>query len=140
MKRYVESFAKPVRTAAPNDSLESVARTMAQHNVGAVVVVENRAPVGIVTDRDLALALASGEAALHTPVVRVMTSPVETIVQGDGVFQATQIMSERSIRRLAVVDDEGELVGIVTLDDLLRLLSREMANLAGAIEPEMQVR
>lgn len=57
-----------------------------------------------------------------------------------GVFQATEIMSEQSIRRLAVVDDEGELVGIVTLDDLLRLLSREMANLAGAIEPEMQVR
>jgi CBS domain-containing protein len=140
MKRYIESFAKPVQTATLHDSLESVASTMAQHNVGAVVVVESHAPVGIVTDRDIALALASREATPQTPVVRVMTTPIETIALGDGVFQATQIMSERNIRRLAVVDDEGELAGIVTLDDLLSLLSRELANLAGAIGPEMLVR
>ncbi len=140
MNRYVENFAKPVRTAAPNDPLGSVARTMDEHNVGAVVVVENNRPVGIVTDRDLALALAAHSATPQTPVVRVMVSPVETIVQGDGVFQATQAMRERHVRRLAVVDENDELVGIVTLDDLLRLLSRELANLVEGIGPELQAR
>jgi CBS domain-containing protein len=115
MKRYVESFVKPVRTASPDESLASVARTMEQHNVGAVV-------------------------ALQTPVARVMTSPVETVGCGDGVFHATQIMRERNVRRLAVVDDDGELAGIVTFDDLLRLLSRELSNLVEGIAPEMQVR
>jgi CBS domain-containing protein len=140
MIRYVENFAKPVLTAAPDDSLASVASTLEQHNVGAVVILEHRRPVGILTDRDLALALALHGATPRTPVVRVMTTPVETVAAGAGVFQATQAMREYHVRRLAVVDDEGELVGIVTLDDLLRLLSRELSNLAEGIAPEMQVR
>jgi CBS domain-containing protein len=140
MKRYVEGFAKPVISAGPNDPLAALARSMAEHNVGAVVVVENHQPVGIVTDRDIALALAVHGATPQTPAVRVMVSPVESISLGDGVFQATQVMRERNVRRLAVLDDEGELAGIVTLDDLLRLLSRELSNLVEGIRPEMQVR
>jgi len=140
MKHYIESFAKPVLTAGPKDTLAAAARIMAQHNVGAVIVVENHQPVGIVTDRDLALALAVSGATPQTPVVQVMTTPVETIHLSDGVFQATQIMREKNVRRLAVVDDDGELAGIVTLDDLLRLLSRELSNLVAGLEPEMQVR
>jgi CBS domain-containing protein len=140
MKRYVESFTKPVQTASPNDTLGSVARTMADHNVGTVVVVENHRPVGIVTDRDLALALGVHGATVQTPVVRVMTTPAESIAQGEGVFQATQVMRERNVRRLVVVDEDDELAGIVTLDDLLRLLSRELSNLVEGIAPEMQVR
>jgi CBS domain-containing protein len=54
--------------------------------------------------------------------------------------QATQTIRERNIRRLAVVDDEGLLVGVVSLDDLLGLVSRELDNLGEGIAPEMQVR
>jgi CBS domain-containing protein len=140
MKRYIECFLKPVQTARPHDTLASVARTMARHNVGAVVVVEAGRPVGIVTDRDLALALAVEEATPQTPAVRIMTSPVETIQASDGAFQATQAMRENKVRRLAVVDEEGTLTGIVTMDDLLRLLTRELSNLAEGIGPEMHVR
>jgi CBS domain-containing protein len=140
MKRYIENFMKQVVAAAPGDSLTQLARTMEQHNVGAVFIVENRRPVGVVTDRDLALALGAHGVPLQAPATRAMTSPVETVQTGDGVFQATQLMHERNIRRLAVVDDEGLLAGVVSLDDLLRLLSRELANLVEAIGPEMQVR
>jgi signal-transduction protein with cAMP-binding, CBS, and nucleotidyltransferase domain len=140
MYRYVENYMKHVVTAAPGDSLASVARAMLEHNVGTVVVVENHAPVGIITDRDLALALGAQGVPAQAPATRVMTSPVEAIQPGDGMFQATRVMRERNIRRLAVVDDEGLLVGVVTLDDLLRLVSQEMANLVEGIAPEMQVR
>jgi CBS domain-containing protein len=140
MKRYIEHFMKQVVTAAPGDSLASVARTMEQHNVGAVFIVENHRPVGVVTDRDLALALGAHGVPLQAPATRAMTSPPECIQMGEGAFQATQLMRERRIRRLAVVDDEGLLAGIVTLDDLLRLFSRELTNLVEAIGPEMQVR
>lgn len=139
MKHYIESFAKPVLTAAPDEPLAKVADTMAQHNVGAVVVVEGHNPVGIVTDRDLALALALDGATPKTPVARVMSSPIEIIPLRAGVFEATQVMRERNVRRLAVVDEDGELAGFVTRDDLLRLMSSELANLVEAIRPEMQV-
>jgi CBS domain-containing protein len=139
MKRYIEDFAKPVLTAVPRDPLGVVARIMEQHNVGAVIVVENHRPVGILTDRDLALALGAGGATPQTPIAQVMTTPIETIAAGDGVFQATSVMRDHNVRRLAVVDDDGELVGIVTLDDLLRLLSRELSNLVEGIVPEMAV-
>jgi CBS domain-containing protein len=103
-------------------------------------VVENHRPVGVVTDRDLALALGVQGATLQSPATRAMTAPAETIQAGEGVFQATQRMRECNIRRLAVVDDEGLLAGVVTLDDLLRLVSRELDNLVEGIAPEMRVR
>src|SRR5579875_2261151 len=104
MKRYIEHFMKQVVTAAPGDSLASVARTMEERNVGAVFIVENHRPVGVVTDRDLALALGARGMPLQAPATRAMTSPAECIQVGEGAFQATQLMSERHVRRLAVVD------------------------------------
>jgi CBS domain-containing protein len=137
MKHYIESFAKPVLTVPPHETLASVAGIMSRRNVGAVVVTEHHHPVGIITDRDLALALALGGGATtpQTPVVQVMTSPVETVLASDGVFEVTQTMRERNVRRLVVVDREGDILGIVTLDDLLRLLSKELSNLVSAIAP-----
>ncbi len=140
MRQFIESFVKKVITAAPDEALAAVARLMDRHNVGAVVIVENHRPVGIVTDRDIALAVAARGLPAQTPGVRVLTSPIETIGSGEGVFQATQLMRERSIRRVAVVDEAGRIDGIVTFDDLLRLVGRELVNLIEGIQPEMEVR
>jgi CBS domain-containing protein len=137
---YVESFAKKVVTASPQDTLAAVARSMEAHNVGAVVITENHRPVGILTDRDVALELGARNASPETPAVRVMTTPAETILARDGVFAATRAMLERKVRRLAVVGSDGQLVGIVTVDDLLRLLGRELSNLVEGIAREMQVK
>ena len=71
---------------------------------------------------------------------RVMTTPIEKISTDGTVFEATQFLRERKVRRLAVVDEDGCLAGIVTCDDLLRLLSRELANLVEGIEAEMLVK
>src|SRR5581483_2840434 len=102
MRRYVENFMKPVVAVAPRETLGAVARLMDQNNVGAIFVVENHIPVGIITDRDLALALGARGVPLQAPATRAMTSPVETIQSGEGMFQATQVMRERGVRRLAV--------------------------------------
>ncbi len=88
--KYIETFFKKVQAVGPTETLASVARRMEEHNVGAVVIVENQRPVGIVTDRDLALELGARETSPHTPVVKVMTTPVETVPQDVGVFGATQ--------------------------------------------------
>jgi CBS domain-containing protein len=138
--RFIESFIRQVITTTPQHTVAAVGRLMQEHNVGAVVVVENLKPVGIVTDRDLALDLAARGVPPQAPVTRVMTSPVETVARDDGIFTITECLMERRVRRLAVVDDDGLLVGIVTLDDLLRVLSRELTNLVDSIRSEMEVK
>ena len=138
--KTIEKFVKQVVTVRPTDSLGSVARLMEQHNVGAVVVCEGHNPTGIVTDRDLALQVAGHGMPIEAAVARVMSAPVKTVGRDDGVLDTTRTMREAGIRRLPVVDDDGELVGIVTLDDLLRVLSRELSNLSEGIKSEMDVK
>jgi CBS domain-containing protein len=135
-----EQFAKDLVTAGPDDSLTSVARLMEQHNVGTVVIVQNQKPIGIVTDRDLALALGAREVPSQTPAGQVMTVPVTTIDQRKEMADATWYMLGYEVRRLPIVDEKGRLVGMVTLDDLLRHLARQLANLADGIKPEMAVK
>jgi CBS domain-containing protein len=130
---------KPV-TAGPTETLSAVAVRMREHNVGTVVIVEGRKPVGIVTDRDLALALGAHGVAPQAPVGSVMTTPVRTIPDGAGIFAATQCMRDAGVRRLPIVNKEGDLVGIVSLDDLMGLLGRELYNLSEGIKHETQVK
>ena len=133
-------FSKFVVTAERQETLGAVALRMQEHNVGMVVVVEDERPVGIVTDRDLALALGAQGVSLQAPVQKVMTHHVLAIPEDTSIFTATQFMREREVRRLPIVDREDRLVGIVTLDDLLRFLGRELHNLAEGIRHEMVVK
>jgi hypothetical protein len=105
-----EQFAKDLVTAGPDDSLTSVARLMEQHNVGTVVIVQNQKPIGIVTDRDLALVLGAREFPPQTPAGQVMTVPVTTIDQRKEVADATWYMLGYEVRRLPIVDEKGRLV------------------------------
>jgi CBS domain-containing protein len=130
-------FSNQVVTATPRDSLAKVARLMAEHNVGTVVLTEGDRPVGIVTDRDLALGMGVERSSPEVPAQEVMICPVTTIGEHEGVFQATQYMRQNSVRRLVVVDERGRLAGIVSLDDLLLLLSRELDNLAQCVRQEI---
>jgi CBS-domain-containing membrane protein len=65
-----------------------------------------------------------------------MTCPVETISGDEGIFNATQRMMELAVRRLPVVNNMGTLIGLVSLDDLLLLLSRELQHVAEGIQAE----
>ncbi len=136
----IEKFVKQVVTAGPRESLAAIAHQMERHNVGAVVIVEGQRPVGIVSDRDLALHVVARGRSAQTPVAEVMAAPVQTADRDAGVLDTTQAMREARVRRLPVVDEEDQLVGLVTLDDLLRVLSRELSNLAESIRTEMEVR
>jgi CBS domain-containing protein len=133
-------FTRSVVTAGPEETLAAVALRMQEHNVGTVVVVEARRPVGIVTDRDLALALGAQGVSPQAQVQQVMSRHVLAIPEDAGVYTATKFMREREVRRLPIVDREDCLVGIVSLDDLLRFLGRELYNLAEGIKPEMEIK
>jgi CBS domain-containing protein len=133
-----EQFRRNVATVEPEATLADAGKVMKERNVGDVVVVEYDEPVGILTDRDLAMALAVDGQSPQTPVSEVMSKPALTIREDQGVFNATQYMLGHQVRRLPVVDEDEKLVGIVTLDDMLRLLSRELSNVVKSIEPALE--
>ena len=133
-------FTRAVITAGPDEALAGIARRMQEHNVGTVVVVEDGRPVGIITDRDLALALGARGLSPQAPAREVMTRHVLAVPEDTGVFTATRFIQDRKVRRLPIVDGEDRLVGLVSLDDLLRWLARELSNLAEGIGPEVQVK
>ena len=116
---------------------------MRQHHVGDVVVIENRnnktVPIGIVTDRDIVVELVATE--LDCKVITVgdiIITKLIVVKDSAGVFEAIQLMANKGVRRLPVVDDAGGLVGIVTLDDLLLLLSKELAALNKLVTHEQK--
>lgn len=130
-------LARKAVTSEPHEPLCVAARLMEQENVGAIVVVERDRPVGILTDRDLALAVCLHRADPRDSIQSRMTCPVDTIREDQGVYNATQKMTELAVRRLPVVDKHGRLVGIVSVDDLLALLSRELRNIAEGVRAEV---
>jgi CBS domain-containing protein len=133
-------FTRSVVTAGPEDTLAAVATRMQEHNVGAVVIVEGGRPVGIVTDRDLALALGARGVARTSPARQVMTGHVVAVPADTTVLAATKYIRECGVRRLPIVDAEDRVVGLVSLDDLLRVLAKELHNLAEGIKHEMEVK
>ena len=102
-----------------------------------MVVVRERTVVGILTDRDVALAMALDDATPATPVSEIMTHDVITIWEDQGVFNATQYMQGHHVRRLPVINHDNELVGMVTFDDLVGLVGQELRNLSTAIAPAL---
>lgn len=123
-------------TVSPDDPVREVAETMRDTTVGSAIVERDEEPVGIVTDRDLAMQiLAEGEDPSSMTARDVMTEDPVTADVDDGVFEICEMMRESGIRRMPVVDG-GKLAGIVTLDDLIVLLEGEMNGLSEVIRKE----
>lgn len=126
-----------VVTTRPDTAIADVAATMDDQNVGCVVVTEDGRPTGVVTDRDVAVRVVGGtEETADVTAADVMTTDPATIPGEAGVFELTDAMRSAGVRRMPVVDDGGDLAGIVTLDDLNRLLVDELTNLADVVESE----
>ena len=123
----------------PDAPISEVASLMRKHHVGDVVVVANQQegqqiPIGILTDRDILVETIAldVEARLFT-ASDLMSSPVTTVNEAAGISETLGIMRGKRIRRMPVVDKAGALIGMVTTDDLLNLLSVELSMLAGLV-------
>jgi CBS domain-containing protein len=122
-------------------SLGDAAELMKAHHVGALLVTDDAEgagrAVGVVTDRDLVLyALAEGIGPTDACVEDVMTPAVATIAADAGLFEAAESMRASGVRRLAVSDENGTLVGIVSLDDIVDAIAAELGSLALALRSE----
>jgi CBS domain-containing protein len=127
-----------VATASPQETVRVVAERMAEYNVGTVTVIdESRAPVAIVTDRDVVLrGVARGIDPERMPVSEIMTRELRTVHEGVPIEDALRTMAGAGTRRLVVTGDEGELVGLVALDDILELLVEEADSIGRLLRKE----
>lgn len=124
-----------VVTAPPDESVRSLAESMADESVGSVMITDDSEPVGIVTDRDLALrALAEDADPDDLTAADVLSPDLYCIEAEQGFYRAAELMSEHAVRRLPVVDSAGKLSGIITVDDLHELLADEHQLLASVIQ------
>ena len=130
----VKDIARPnVVTAAPDTPVRDIAGVLGTENVGCVVIVEEARPVGVLTDRGIALAVG-GDGDAGSLVARdLMGDDLVTVNSGTDVFDLVETMEVEGVRRIPVVDDAGNLDGIVSLDDVLVHLGREFANVAELI-------
>jgi CBS domain-containing protein len=138
--RIGDVMTKTVVTAARDASIGSVAELMRDRNVGSVVICDEGRPHALITDRDIALAVADGVGRDHAAGERT-TRPLVTGEAEMDVEEAAALMVQHGIRRLPVLAD-GELAGIVTLDDLavragdLKMAQQMTADVARAALPE----
>jgi CBS domain-containing protein len=115
-----EVMSRDVQVARPDDSLRSVAQTMAQADIGALPVCDGQRLQGMVTDRDIAIRGVAQGLNADTPVRQVMTGNLEFLYAEDDLDRAADKMASSQIRRLPVVDESQQLVGIISLGDLSR--------------------
>ncbi|WP_435067163.1 CBS domain-containing protein [Haloplanus sp. C73] len=128
--------ATEVVTTGRTETLSGVASTMDDESVGSVVVEEDDLPIGILTDREVALALADDPEAGHDTVDDHMTRAVETVSADADVYEATRTLSEAGVRRAPIVDDDGHLTGLVSLDDVLHFVEEALDEAEDVIEAQ----
>ena len=124
--------SRSVVVVGPGESVREAARRMDQYSVGTLVVQdEDEALLGILSDRDIAIrCVARGLDPDTDTVGDVMTSPVRSVEEATPIEDALTLMASAGVRRLPVVDVEDDrVIGILSVDDVLGLLSEEIATI-----------
>lgn len=125
-----------VVTVESDAVVDDAVAAMAENDVGSVVVVDDDGPVGIVTDRSITLALLEYPELVQESISTLVDEELVTTTTDASVFDAIDEMKERGIRRLPVVDQQGKLEGIVTLDDIFVALVHELDVATDVIEEQ----
>lgn len=136
-----EICTRSVTIAFRTTSVDGAARLMRDNHVGCLVVVDGgegrRIVVGVLTDRDIVTAVvAPGLDPAALTVDDVMTTDLVTAREDDSLIDLMRSMRRKGVRRVPVVGGQSELIGVVTLDDVLGVLSEELGLLAGTVDSE----
>ena len=136
-----EICTREVVCANAETTVAAAAKLMRQYHIGDVIVTreENgrRIPLGIVTDRDIVLGVVAPELnPVALTIGDIMGQELITAGEMEDVFDAVQRMRNKGVRRMPIVQDDGSLVGIVSIDDVIEVLAEEMNQLARLISRE----
>ena len=118
----------------PSVTVFDALQQMADHGIGALLVLQNGKPVGLFSERDYARKLAlRGLRSRETPVSAVMSSPVITISPDASVQEGMQVMTEKFVRHLPVLDSSG-VIGMVSIGDLVKAVIQDQQALIEQLE------
>jgi len=120
---------RSVLTVEEGETLRDAATSMIERGVGSAVVLTDGKPSGIVTDREALHAIAQGKDATSSTVAEFVKGKLATVVPSLDIFEAARVMRQKGFRHLVVVDDQGELMGVFSMRDLVVGLMEERASL-----------
>lgn len=130
---------RPVETLPPGASAAEAARLMRDRNIGSVIVVRDGSPVGVVTDRDLALRVVAEDRPPTGITLESIMSPHPAFLSvRRSLDEAIETMRDWGVRRLPIVDEAGQLEGIVSMDDILAEIGRQIGALGEAVQREIR--
>lgn len=133
----LDVIKRPPVAVSVGVSVRDVVRIMHENSIGSIVVIdEARRPIGIFTERDLLRLVAQG-ISLESPVDSVMSRNLVVIKGSESIFKAAMLMSEHKIRHLPVINDEGKLIGVISIRDIVEVLKSTLA--AKAAEEELSM-
>jgi len=121
----------------PQRTIHDAAVVMERSDVGSLAVIDGTRLIGIVTDRDLVRRALAAGVSPDSRIDAVMTSPVITIPCDAELRDAFPLFRTHGVRRLAVVQDDGQFAGMITIDDLLIDLAADLADLARPVSAEV---
>jgi CBS domain-containing protein len=125
VRHLLEQKDRAVRAVAPDDPVLEAIRAMAEHHVGALLVMQNNELLGIVSERDYARkVILLGRSSADTAVREIMTSPVVTVSPLSTLDECMRLIAERRVRYLPVVEN-GRTVGVVSIGDLVKATIEE---------------
>lgn len=133
---------KEVITASSNVNLSEIANLMHQNEVGTIVIIDNKNDktklLGIITDRDITLKLTTFKERLPEVLVTdVMSKNLLVLNNSQSLNEAIIAMREKGVRRAPIVDEKGNLSGIISADDLLFIITNELCELQHLIKHQM---
>jgi CBS domain-containing protein len=126
VKHLLDQKGREIWSVDAAEPVLAAIRMMAERGVGALPVLRDGRLAGIVSERDYARkVILMGRASADTPVSQIMSSPAITVSPEDRVHRCMELMTEKRIRHLPVVDEGGRMVGMVSIGDLVRAVIEE---------------
>ena len=123
-----------VYTIGPDEMVLDALRLMAEKNIGALLVVNHGEVVGVVSERDYARKMVlKGRSSIGTPISAIMSAPVVSVDSKQSVDTCMNLMTDRHLRHLPVVED-GQLLGLLSIGDLVKAAIAEQAELIQQLE------
>ena len=120
ISQFLEQSKRPVYSVAPSATVREALEIMAQHNIGALLVIDGQTLEGIFSERDYARKVVlNGKSSSDAKVSEIMTSKVITINTKHTIDQCMQIMTDNHIRHLPIVNDEN-VMGLISIGDVVR--------------------
>ena len=135
VKQLLDGKGRKVVAVAPEEPVLEAIQLMADHHIGAVLVMRGEELLGILSERDYARkVILKGRSSAETPAWEIMSSPVTTVAPEDTVNHCMRLMTEHRFRHLPVLGNEGELLGLVSIGDMVKATISEQKFIIAQLE------